>query len=208
MKRVKYRHLCFGGITFRSILDEGSSKESRDQAPDVDADAAACPSIIIYMIDPFSYTHNQWPEFSRLAMMGLLRCYQELIANLPEHMQSYVHPQVWHRITTYVILIVVVWLNGIMLFSFSSYTWFGSNKVLCNTYLLLATFQVIPLQTILDFHEHRESQFIKQLCMSVYTQCRRTVPHQILGRSLTGFGPAATAEEILKTDKNLVCAIF
>ena len=80
-----------------SISDEGSSKESQDQAPDVDADAAACPSIIIYMIDPFSYTHNQWPEFSRLAMMGLLRCYQELIANLPEHMQSYVHPQVWQK---------------------------------------------------------------------------------------------------------------
>lgn len=67
-------------------------------------------------------------------------------------------------------------------------------------------FQVIPLQAILDFKEHRESQFLKQLCMSVYTQCRRAVPHQILGRSLTGFGPAAAAEEMLKTDKSLVSA--
>ena len=80
--------------------------------------------------------------------------------------------------------------------------------ILCNTNFLHTIFQVIPLQTILDFHEHRESQYIKQLCMSVYTQCRRTVPHQILGRSLTGFGPAAQAEEMLKTDKNLVCAVL
>ena len=44
--------------------------------------------------------------------------------------------------------------------------------------------------------------------MSVYTQCRRTIPHQILGRSLTGFGPAAAAEEMLKTDRNRVSALF
>ena len=82
-------HLCCN-----VILGEDAQKDSQDQSPDLDADTSGCPSIIIYMIDPFTYAHNQWPQITRMAMMGLLRCYQELISNLPEHMQSYVHPQV------------------------------------------------------------------------------------------------------------------
>lgn len=58
--------------------------------------------------------------------------------------------------------------------------------------------QVVPLQSILDFRESSSSQYLKTLAMSVYTQCRRQVTHTIMGRSLTGFGPASSADILLK----------
>jgi len=42
--------------------------------------------------------------------------------------------------------------------------------------------------------------------MSVYTQSRRLLTHTIPGRSLTGFGPAAAGEKILKAKQ--VCTVF
>lgn len=41
--------------------------------------------------------------------------------------------------------------------------------------------------------------------MSVYTQSRRLLTHTITGRSLTGFGPAAAAEKVLKAKQ--VCVM-
>ncbi len=77
--------------------EEGSAqKETQDQIPEVDCDSTSCPSIVIYLVDPFTYAHNQWPQFTRLAVLGLLRCYQEMLSKLPEPMRHHVHPQVCH----------------------------------------------------------------------------------------------------------------
>ncbi len=58
--------------------------------------------------------------------------------------------------------------------------------------------QVVPVQHILDFRENPMMQYLKTLSMSVYTQCRRQLAYTIMGRSLTGFGPASAAEQLLK----------
>ena len=41
-------------------------------------------------------------------------------------------------------------------------------------------------------------QQLKSISFSVFTTCRWNLSHTILGRSLTGFGPAAAAELFLK----------
>lgn len=39
---------------------------------------------------------------------------------------------------------------------------------------------------------------MKSLCFSVYSACCRTLKHSTLGRTLTGFGPAASANKLIK----------
>lgn len=41
-------------------------------------------------------------------------------------------------------------------------------------------------------------QYLKSMAFSVYCQCRRPLPTQIHIKSLTGFGPAASMEMILR----------
>lgn len=60
-------------------------------------------------------------------------------------------------------------------------------------------FQVVPLKTILDHQESSaQHQALKSLAFSVFTSCRWNLTHSIVGRSMTGFGPAAGAELFLK----------
>lgn len=59
--------------------------------------------------------------------------------------------------------------------------------------------QIIPLHTVLESTEGGSNiQQLKSLSFSVFTTCRWNSSHTILGRSLTGFGPAAAAELFLK----------
>ena len=57
----------------------------------------------------------------------------------------------------------------------------------------------MPQQVLLDFTEHINSQYLRNLCFSVYTGCRRIINQKIPGRTLTGFGPASIAEKILRS---------
>jgi len=58
---------------------------------------------------------------------------------------------------------------------------------------------VVPLKTILDHQESSaQHQALKSLAFSVFTSCRWNLTHSIVGRSMTGFGPAAGAELFLK----------
>ena len=65
-------------------------------------------------------------------------------------------------------------------------------------------FQLVPLQAVLDFRETATIPYLKQLSMSVYTHCRRHVAFTPLGRSLTGFGPTAGADKILRAKEHVV----
>jgi len=57
--------------------------------------------------------------------------------------------------------------------------------------------QIVPQQTITDFIPFgSRSQFFKNLSFSVYSGCRRSLTLSLPGRSLTGFGPASSAEKV------------
>jgi mediator of RNA polymerase II transcription subunit 13 len=59
--------------------------------------------------------------------------------------------------------------------------------------------QVVPLKTVLDHQEgSAQGQALKVFAFSVFTACRWSLNHGILGRSLTGFGPASSADLFLK----------
>ncbi|XP_013416581.1 mediator of RNA polymerase II transcription subunit 13-like isoform X2 [Lingula anatina] len=131
--------------------DFGSEASGHGSHGDGDHDEASeVPALMVYIVDPFTQG-QQWEGISRLSMMGLLRCYQELINNLPESLQNNVH------------------------------------------------LQILPLQTILDRSgDCNHMQHMKSMAFSIFSQCRQALTHTVVGRTLTGFGPAAAAEAICK----------
>lgn len=59
--------------------------------------------------------------------------------------------------------------------------------------------QIIPLHTVLESTERGSNmQQLKAISFSVFTACRWISSHNVLGRSLTGFGPASAADLFLK----------
>ena len=82
--------------------------------------------------------------------------------------------------------------------------WFLMMFYLVLTFLFYDLLQILPLQTILDFSKHPDTQILKTLAMSVYTECRKQVTHSVTTKSLTGFGPVASTTEFTKADK--VCS--
>ncbi|WAR03620.1 MED13-like protein, partial [Mya arenaria] len=141
---------------------DGDHRDSHDDVSDGTGQGET-PALVVYMINPFTFG-VEWDEINRLAMMGLLRCYQETISKLPDFMQN-------------------------------------------NVYL-----QIIPVQTIIDAKESAmQFQLLKNIAFSVFTSCRWNLSHTILGRSLTGFGPAAGADIILKRQGNVdttLCKLY
>lgn len=64
--------------------------------------------------------------------------------------------------------------------------------------------QIIPVQTIIDAREsNKQFQLLKNIAFSVFTSCRWNLSHSVLGRSLTGFGPAAAADVHLKRKESV-----
>lgn len=130
--------------------EEGSSSHKEPEQEQQDHDESDMPYIVVYMVDPFTYS-QEWDDVSRLSQLGLLRCYSEMLQMLPDHLASNIQ------------------------------------------------LQVIPLHSILEFKEMANNQYLKTLCLSVFAQCRRQLSHGVSGRSLTGFGPAASTESLLKS---------
>lgn len=58
-----------------------------------DDDEREAPSIIVYLVEPFSMGSDQ-PELQRLACLALLRCYQSVLSSLPENIRSNISVQV------------------------------------------------------------------------------------------------------------------
>ncbi|KAH3888561.1 hypothetical protein DPMN_012599, partial [Dreissena polymorpha] len=130
---------------------EGAHRDLHEEVADVSQGDG--PVIVIYIVNPFTYGHD-WDD--RLSMIGLLRCYQEIVQGLPEFMQN-------------------------------------------NVYL-----QILPVQSIIDAKEgNNQFQLLKNIAFSVFTSCRLNLSHNVMGRSLTGFGPAAAAEQFLKRKANI-----
>ncbi|ELU05357.1 hypothetical protein CAPTEDRAFT_103103 [Capitella teleta] len=138
--------------------DRGDRPEGHEPASEHDVtgdilnsknDADDVPALVVYMVEPFSYG-QEWDDLKRLSMLGILRCYHDMIAGLPAMLRE-------------------------------------------NTQL-----QIVPLRSLVDVHREGASQALKSLCLSVYSQSRRLLKYSIAGTSLTGFGPAASAETLLK----------
>ena len=61
----------------------------------MDEEEGDAPSIVIYLVDPFTYGQEYEPwDVPRFAVLGLLRCYQELLRGLSEPLRQQVHLQV------------------------------------------------------------------------------------------------------------------
>lgn len=81
------------------ISNQGGSKESslgtgsQGGGLDEQDDESQAPSLVIYMVDPFSYCSDN-PDTIRLSTIGLLRCYAQMLRELPENMQNNINLQI------------------------------------------------------------------------------------------------------------------
>ena len=81
-------------LLYNPIPDgSGDGSSHRDSHDDVD-DSYECPAVVVYIINPFSYAAHDWDDLNRLAIIGLLRCYREVISMLPENMKNNIYLQV------------------------------------------------------------------------------------------------------------------
>lgn len=58
-----------------------------------DDDEREVPSVVIYLVEPFTLGTDQ-PELQRLACLALLRCYQSVLAAVPENIRNNISVQV------------------------------------------------------------------------------------------------------------------
>ncbi|XP_017781580.1 PREDICTED: mediator of RNA polymerase II transcription subunit 13 isoform X2 [Nicrophorus vespilloides] len=58
-----------------------------------DEDDQEAPSVVVYLIDPFSMGSDQ-PELQRLACIALLRCFQSVLSAVPENIRSNISVQI------------------------------------------------------------------------------------------------------------------
>lgn len=56
--------------------------------PDSADSQAYPPAVVIYMVDPFTYTADEDSTSGNFWLLSLMRCYTEMLDNLPEHMRS------------------------------------------------------------------------------------------------------------------------
>lgn len=57
------------------------------------------PSIVVYIVDPFSYEDGERDTHSSVWTLGLLRCYVEMLQFLPPHIRNSVSVQVMEDLT-------------------------------------------------------------------------------------------------------------
>ena len=56
--------------------------------PDSADSHAYPPAVVIYMVDPFTYTAEEDSSSGNFWLLSLMRCYTEMLDHLPEHMRS------------------------------------------------------------------------------------------------------------------------
>ncbi|XP_056640705.1 mediator of RNA polymerase II transcription subunit 13-like isoform X1 [Diorhabda sublineata] len=84
--------------TPKSDQDGEGSKDSspihnaNDPVPH-DDDEREVPSVIVYLVEPFTLGTDQ-PELQRLACLALLRCYQSVLAAVPENIRNNISVQI------------------------------------------------------------------------------------------------------------------
>lgn len=56
--------------------------------PDAADSNAYPPAVVIYMVDPFTYTADEESASTNFWLLSLMRCYTEMLDNLPENMRN------------------------------------------------------------------------------------------------------------------------
>lgn len=81
----------------KQITDSDPLKEVQINSTSVetahDDDEREAPSVVVYLVDPFSMGTDQ-PELQRIACISLLRCYQSGLAALPDNIKNNITVQV------------------------------------------------------------------------------------------------------------------
>lgn len=139
---------------------ESTTEREKIGIPTVAEPAASVtltPTVVIYMVDPFTYTSDDDSHTGNFWLLGLIRCFTDMLEILPEPLRA------------------------------------------------ACILQVVPcrylLQTVND-ETVSYIQHLKSLAFSVYCQCRRPIASQIPIKPLTGFGPAATLNTILRNSEH------
>lgn len=58
-----------------------------------DDDDREAPSVVVYLVEPFSLGSDQ-PDMQRLAVLALLRCFQGVLTAVPENIRNNITVQV------------------------------------------------------------------------------------------------------------------
>lgn len=150
-----------------------------------DDDEREIPSVVIYLVEPFTLGSDQ-PELQRLSLLALLRCYQSILSAVPDNIRNNISVQ------------VSCWFIGIPL-----------SKAIkkCVHYFHVSwhsiMLQVISLESIVELNKSRNrmrhSDHMRALAFNIFSQCRRLLVHTNNVKSLTGFGTAAMADHFLKS---------
>ncbi|XP_074027649.1 mediator complex subunit skuld isoform X2 [Leptinotarsa decemlineata] len=85
-----------GPVTPKSDQDDGmkdSSPISNVMESFNDDDEREVPSVVVYLVEPFTLGSDQ-PELQRLACLALLRCYQSVLAAVPENIRNNISVQI------------------------------------------------------------------------------------------------------------------
>lgn len=97
-------------INDRYLIDQDPLKEVQISSSSMesthDDDEREAPSVVVYLVDPFSMGTDQ-PELQRIACISLLRCYQSGLAALPENIRSNISVQV-RESTSHALLILTI----------------------------------------------------------------------------------------------------
>jgi mediator of RNA polymerase II transcription subunit 13 len=128
------------------------------------------PAIVIYIVDPFSFGVDN-PELMRLSSIALLRCFTNMVADTRLRSDS---------------LRQSLYLQTISLESIYSVTGETRREAASN------------LSSPGSTSGSRATSLLRDLCMSVYTQSQRPLAFNTSTKTLTGFGPASSAERYLK----------
>ena len=118
--------------------DDRDADDVNDARSDDDGDASEYPAVVIYIIDPFELAQRYFGGFTsdarRVAMLGLLKCFNELLRELAPDIKNHVSLQV--RVTlTYVHVHVAVLVSCGLLFC----RWFRSRACCRRTIAQRAT---------------------------------------------------------------------
>ena len=165
------------------------------------------PAIVIYMVDPFSFGVDN-PELLRLSSLALMRCFNNILQDtrLPgDTLRQSLYLQVTHRTVLYFCV-----LTGYLLTLFCGLSLF---KTVLQTISLDCVYSVCgdarrglhhPAPQSHRSTMSRSHHLLRSLCMSLYTQSQRPLNFNTSTKTLTGFGPASSAERYLKGLDNKV----
>lgn len=100
--------LCISWVTFLCSVTE-RERIGIPTEPDSADSQAYPPAVVIYMVDPFTYTAEEDSTSGNFWLLSLMRCYTEMLDNLPEHMRNSFILQVtiWEFIFTFIVFMKV-----------------------------------------------------------------------------------------------------